>query len=97
MPYQQRKRLIKVALVKDYLDAGKDIPSDVLVAINGSASSAPASSLDGAVRNISIGLGLFLALGLLANWSLATVALIPLLIGIGKLIIWRMNKDIENI
>jgi len=95
--YQQRKRLIKVALVKDYLDAGKDVPSEVLVAINGPASDAPASSLDGAVRNISIGLGLFLALSLLADWSLATVALIPLFIGIGKLIVWRMNKDSADI
>ena len=94
---RSRKRLIKVALVKDYLDAGKDVPSEVLVAINGPASDAPASSLDGAVRNISIGLGLFLALSLLADWSLATVALIPLFIGIGKLIVWRMNKDSADI
>jgi succinate dehydrogenase flavin-adding protein (antitoxin of CptAB toxin-antitoxin module) len=91
--YKHRKRMVKVALVKDYLDAGKDVPADVLVAINGGEPDAPADSFQSAVRNIAIGAGLFLFLGLMIDWDLAAVALIPLFIGIGKLIVWRMNRD----
>ena len=38
-------------------------------------------------------LSLLLFLGLLIYWYLAAVALIPLFIGIGKLIVWRINRN----
>ncbi len=91
--YKHRKRMVKVALVKDYLDAGKDVPAEVLTAINGAEPDAPANSFQSGVRNIAMGAGLFLFLGLLIDWGLAAVALIPLFIGIGKLIVWHINKD----
>lgn len=91
--YKHRKRMVKVALVKDYLDAGKDVPAEVLTAINGAEPDAPADSFQSAVRNIAVGAGLFLFLGLLVGWDIAAVALIPLFIGIGKLIVWRMNRE----
>ena len=91
--YKHRKRMVKVALIKDYLDAGKDVPAEVLVAINGGEPDAPADSFQSAVRNIALGAGLFLFLGLLIDWDLAAVALIPLFIGIGKLIVWRINRN----
>lgn len=95
--YKHRKRMVKVALIKDYLDAGKDVPDEVLVAINGSEIDPPADSFQGGVRNIAVGAGLFLFLGLIANWGVAALALIPLFIGIGKLVVWRMNSGtIEN-
>jgi hypothetical protein len=91
--YKHRKRMIKLALVKDYLDAGKDVPNEVLAMLNDGESDGSANSFQSGVRNIAVGAGLFLFLGLLIDWGIASVALIPLFIGIGKLIVWRMNKD----
>jgi hypothetical protein len=91
--YKHRKRMVKVALIKDYLAAGKDVPIEVLTVINGAEPEAPTDSLQSAVRSIALGIGLILFLGIAISWELAAVGLIPLFIGIGKLVVWRMNRD----
>jgi hypothetical protein len=95
--YKHRKRMVKVALIKDYLAAGKDVPIEVLTVINGAEPEAPADSLQSAVRSIALGIGLILFLGIAISWELAAVGLIPLFIGIGKLVVWRMNRDTSAI
>lgn len=91
--YKHRKRMVKAALIKDYIAAGKDVPTEVLTVINGAEPDAPADSFQSAVRSITLGIGLILFLGIAVSWELAAVGLIPLFIGIGKLIVWRMNRD----
>ncbi|MGB1869246.1 MAG: DUF6249 domain-containing protein [Porticoccaceae bacterium] len=91
--YKHHKRMVKVALIKDYLAAGKDVPIEVLTVINGEEPDAPSDSFQSAVRNIAVGIGLILFLGIAISWELAAVGLIPLFIGIGKLVVWRMNRD----
>jgi len=91
--YKHRKRMVKAALIKDYLAAGKDVPIEVLTVINGEEPDAPSDSFQSAVRNIAVGIGLILFLGIAISWELAAVGLIPLFIGIGKLVVWRMNRD----
>ncbi len=91
--YKHRKRMVKAALIKDYIAAGKDVPTEVLTVINGAEPDAPADSFQSAVRSITLGMGLILFLGIAVSWELAAVGLIPLFIGIGKLIVWRMNRD----
>ena len=91
--YKHRKRMVKAALIKDYIAAGKDVPTEVLTVINGAEPDAPADSFQSAVRSITLGIGLILFLGIAVSWKLAAVGLIPLFIGIGKLIVWRMNRD----
>ena len=49
------------------------------------------NTLSRGIRLTAIGLGLFVFLGSMIGWNIATVALIPLCIGIARIIIWKLS------
>lgn len=90
--FGSRKRRQKMELVRTYLDAGKDVPEQVLAEFSGAAS----NSLRGGVTPLSIGLGMICAAFLIGDATpLAALGLIPLFIGIARLIYWRFDEKPE--
>ena len=73
--FSYRKRRQRDALVAKFIDAGKDVPPEVLATFNDNAVSG--NNLQRGLILSGIGSGLFLFLGMLVGWGVASVALIP--------------------
>jgi hypothetical protein len=89
--FSYRKRRQRDALVAKFIDAGKDVPPEVLATYNDNAVSG--NNLQRGLILSGIGSGLFLFLGMLVGWGVASVALIPLCIGIARLLIWKLSEQ----
>ena len=89
--FSYRKRRQRDALVAKFIDAGKDVPPEVLATFNDNAVSG--NNLQRGLILSGIGSGLFLFLGMLVGWGVASVALIPLCIGIARLLIWKLSEQ----
>ena len=87
--YKHRKRRQRDLLISNFIDAGKDVPVEILR--ENSGSSTPKGNLEKGVMLTGIGIGLYLFLGLLMNWDIASVALIPLFIGLARIVIWKLG------
>lgn len=84
-----RKRKQQVALIEKFLDAGKDVPKEILVSLD--RDSAGGNNLRRGLILTGTGIGLFLFLGFVAGWPESTIGLIPLFIGLAQLLIWKIE------
>ncbi len=90
-----RKRKQRAALIEKFLEAGKDVPEEVLASY--SETGAAGNNLQRGLILCGIGLGLILCFGFLADWSVGAIGLIPLCIGLARLLIWKLDqKNAEN-
>lgn len=90
--YKHRKRRQRDLLISKFIDAGKDVPVEILQGLDGSHE--PQGNFQRGIMLTGIGVGLLLFLGLFLGWDVASVALIPLFIGLARLLIWKLNtKD----
>lgn len=89
--FSYRKRKQRDALVEKFINAGKDVPREVLATFNDNAVSG--NNLQRGLILSGIGSGLFLFLGMLVGSGVASVALIPLCIGIARLLIWKLSEQ----
>ena len=89
--FSYRKRKQRDALVEKFINAGKDVPPEVLASFSDNAVSG--NNLQRGLILSGIGSGLFLFLGMLVGWGVASVALIPLCIGIARLLIWKLSEQ----
>jgi len=87
--YKHRKRRQRDLLISKFIDAGKDVPVEILR--ENSGSSTQKGNLERGVMLTGIGIGLYLFLGLLMDWNIASVALIPLFIGLARIVIWKLG------
>ena len=87
--YKHRKRRQRDLLISKFIDAGKDVPVEILQ--GNSESGTPKGNLQRGVMLTGIGIGLYLFLGLLIGWDIASVALIPLFIGLARIVIWKLG------
>ncbi|MDG1307163.1 MAG: DUF6249 domain-containing protein [Porticoccaceae bacterium] len=89
--FSYHKRRQRNALVEKFINADKDVPAEVLATFDGSSVSG--NNLQRGLILSGIGSGLFLFLGMLVGWNVASVALIPLCIGIARLLIWKLSEQ----
>lgn len=89
--FSYRKRKQRDALVEKFINAGKDVPPEILATFNNNGASG--NNLQRGLILSGIGSGLFLFLGMLVGWGVASVALIPLCIGIARLLIWKLSEQ----
>lgn len=89
--YKHRKRRQRMELVSKFIDAGKEVPEEILRDITDIDSSD--NSLKKGIRLIGVSTGVLLFLGILVGWGIASVALIPLFIGIARVVSWKLNSD----
>lgn len=86
--YKERQQRLYNERLQRFLEAGQPIPEELLRAEV--SESSPAQHLNRGLTLLGLGIGLALCLGVLAGWKLASIALIPIAVGIAKLISWKM-------
>jgi hypothetical protein len=89
--YKHRKRRQRMELVSKFIDAGKEVPEEILRDV--SDIDPTDNSLKKGIRLIGVSTGVLLFLGILVGWGIASVALIPLFIGIARVVSWKLNSD----
>ena len=87
--YKYRKRRQRDLLINKFIEAGKDVPVEILQ--ENSKSGTPEGNLQRGVMLTGIGIGLYLFLGLFVGWGIASIALIPLFIGLARIVIWKLG------
>ena len=94
--FSYRKRKQRTALVEKFIDAGKDVPPEVLSVLSGNRDHT--DNLHRGLLLSGVGIGFFLFLGLMVDWDVASIALIPLCVGIARLLIWKLDakKSLEH-
>jgi len=93
--YKHRKRRQRDLLISKFIDAGKDIPVEILQGSDGSDE--PQGNFQHGIMLTGIGIGLLLFLGILVGWDVASVALIPLFIGLARLLIWKLSTQDKSV
>jgi hypothetical protein len=92
--YKHRKRRQHNALIEKFLDSGQEIPTEILA--SGDIADSSSNTLSRGIKLTAIGLGLYIFLGSLIGWDIATVALIPLFIGIARIVIWKLSDKTSS-
>ncbi len=82
-----RKRKQKMQLIQMYLDSDKDVPQQVLETFG-----QPTSSFRSGVMLSAVGLGILAAFSAAGDESVGALGLIPLFIGIAKLVYWFLEE-----
>lgn len=85
--YGARKRRQKMDIIQAYLDSGKDVPHQVLSAFDSSG-----SSFRSGLMYSGVGLGIIAAFNAANDSSTGALGLIPLFIGIAKLLYWMFEE-----
>jgi len=78
-------------LVSKFIDAGKEVPEEILRDVTEIDSTD--NSLKKGIRLIGVSTGVLLFLGILVGWGIASVALIPLFIGIARVVSWKLSNS----
>ena len=89
--YKHRKRRQRMELVSKFIDAGKEVPKEILKDVTDIDSTD--NSLKKGIRLIGVSTGVLLFLGILVGWGIASVALIPLFIGIARVVSWKLSNS----
>jgi len=92
--YKHRKRRQRNALIEKFLDSGQEIPAELME--SGDLADNSSNTLSRGIKLTAIGLGLFIFLGSMIDWDIATVALIPLCIGIARIVIWKLSDKTSS-
>jgi len=92
--YKHRKRRQRDMLIGKFIDAGKEVPIEILM--SSGAAGGPTGNFERGIMLMGIGTGLFLFLGMLIGWGIASVALIPLFIGVARVVIWSLGNRTET-
>lgn len=85
--YGARKRRQKMEIIQVYLDAGKDVPHQVLSTFDSSG-----GSFRSGLMYSAIGLGIIAAFNAAGEPSVGALGLIPLFVGIAKLLYWMFEE-----
>lgn len=92
--YKHRKRRQRNTLIEKFLDSGQEVPAELMK--SGDLANNSNNTLSHGIRLTAIGLGLYIFLGSFIGWDIATVALIPLCIGIARIIIWKLSDKTSS-
>ena len=87
---RRRKREMVHATIDKMIEMGQDVPVEMLEALDKGDGAKP--TMHKAVVNIAIGLAVGIALFSLAGADVATLALIPLFIGLAQLLVTRLDE-----
>ena len=85
--FMARKRKQKMNVIQVYLDAGKDVPPELLRTFDNSV-----SSFRSGIMFAGAGLGIMAAFYSANNDSVGALGLIPLFIGVAKLLYWFFEE-----
>lgn len=86
--HREKQQQLMNERLQRFLEAGQPIPEELLK--SGTAQAGPAQHLNLGLTLLGLGIGLGIFLGLLTSWEIASLALIPVGMGIAKLISWKV-------
>ena len=89
-----RKRYQRNELIKQFVDADRDIPEALFNDIE--AADTPKTQLSSGLILVGAGLGIIIGFWFLVNLEVAALGAIPLFIGLARLIVWKIEKSEEN-
>ena len=89
--YKHRKRRQRDALIEKFINSGKDVPAELLASWELHPDSSD-SRLHQAIKLTAVSLGLYLFLHFSVGTDIALIAVIPLFLGIARLIIWKISQ-----
>ena len=89
--YKHRKRRQRDALIEKFINSGKDVPAELLASWELYPDSSD-SRLHQAIKLTAVSLGLYLFLHFSVGTDIALIAVIPLFLGIARLIIWKISQ-----
>ena len=85
--FLSRKRKEKMNMIQVYLDAGKDVPPELLRTFDGGS-----NSFRSGVMLTGVGLGIIAAFNAANEPSIGALGLIPLFLGVAKLLYWFFEE-----
>lgn len=89
--FSHRKRKQKMALISSYLEANQPVPAYVMAEF-GSDSNTNSTFSSGLTFTL-VGIAIALFLGVVDDWETAALGLIPIAIGVARLISWKYGND----
>ena len=90
--FAHRKRRQRMELIQSFLDAGQPVPDQIMEEHTG----VQRGDLYAGIRLTGIGLGITLALGMLGGIEAAAIGVIPLCIGLARVVYWKMQQQKEQ-
>jgi hypothetical protein len=91
--YKHRKRRQRDALIEKFINSGKDVPAELLASWELHLDE-PNKILHQGIKLVAISLGLYLFLHVFIGADIALIATVPLFLGIARLIIWKISKNL---
>ena len=92
--FSNRKRKQKMAVISSYLEADQPVPEFVMAEFGGN--SAATSSFRSGLTFLFVGIAIFIFLGIQEGLGAAALGLIPIGIGIARLVSWKYDTDQKN-
>lgn len=92
--FSNRKRKQKMAVISSYLEADQPVPEFVMAEFGGN--SAATSSFRSGLTFLLVGIAISIFLGIEDGLGAATLGLIPIGIGIARLVSWKYDNDQAN-
>lgn len=89
--YRERRQKLHTETIQRFLDAGKDVPEDLLQPKT--QESTAAQHLHQGILLLGFGLGLFVFLLLVAGFAISSLGFIFITIGVAKIIIWKLASQ----
>jgi len=88
-----RKRKQRLELIAKFVDSNREIPQEILNSLD--AASAVRNDLRSGLLAMGSGIGVLVALGLLAGWEVGALGLIPFFIGLARLLVWKLERNTD--
>jgi hypothetical protein len=92
--FSNRKRKQKMAVISSYLAANQPVPEFVMAEFGGN--SAATSSFKSGLTFLFVGIAIFIFIGLQEGVEAGAMGLIPIGIGIARLVGWKYDTDQKN-
>jgi hypothetical protein len=92
--HREKQQQLMNERLQRFLEAGQPIPEELLK--SGVVEASPAQLLNRGLTLLGLGIGLGIFLGLMMSWKAASLALIPIGMGIAKLISWKLSAPKQD-
>jgi hypothetical protein len=95
--FSYRKRRQRMELITKFIESGQAVPRELLAdySVLESGGSDEESNMKRGILLMGVGIGILIALGVLAGWEIGAIGLIPFFIGLARFIIWKLeNKKV---
>lgn len=95
--FAQRKRKQRFELISKFVENGQAVPKELLVDDINSGAGGEQSNMKRGLLLMGVGIGLIIAIGMLAGWEVGALGMIPFFIGLARFVIWKLEDKSEAV